>query len=561
MRRARLNIHRKRSSKIRTYLIKFCGWGCVTVLIAALISFRVSTDLTDINLKPLLLTSIIVFFIYAFFNIALSPISSAITVLFFTALLRLASFKKRAATGEPLIFGDISHTTHISIALKYVQLHEFILVLIAIVLLIGINWVKSRNLILRKWWRYAILCGLVVVTLTQAHHLVMTTAANANKMGIPYYSWDWPHNYKTNGLIVHLAQTGNRPQPVSITEQERIEFNRLYTNAVPANDSPSLFINILCESCWYKEGLLDDEFIPIKKLATTEFRAVSPVFGGGTPNATLELLSGLSTHNPAVAGIIYQEYRDFFADATSTLPSHLRANNFQTESLHNYLQKFWFRDEVEPKLGFTAFHGIEQIAPHDEPVYPRDKILYDHAISRIEGAAGKKLFLHLATMYTHGPYTDGNGSEPIANYRKKLRASINDMEEFITSIRSKYPEAVFFIYGDHKPSLPETQLSPSSGRHEIGDVPVLIIDPIADRANKLRSQTEGRPFFCFPAVVAEIYYRMDLPVKKYNETACSEYKGSHYMEAANSIPAWVYTAAMFDETASVPLYDLVSSSR
>src|SRR5690606_5826598 len=91
----------------------------------------------------------------------------------------------------------------------------------------------------------------------------------------------------------------------------------------PAANSPRKFIVILCESCWNDDRLFREEFKPLLDLDPVEMRGVSPVFGAGTPNATLELLSGLPTNNPAVAGVVYQEYRDYFGAHTATLPSYL----------------------------------------------------------------------------------------------------------------------------------------------------------------------------------------------------------------------------------------------
>src|SRR5690606_25003910 len=117
---------------------------------------------------------------------------------------------------------------------------------------------------------------------------------------------------------------------------------------------------------------------PLLDLDPVEMRGVSPVFGAGTPNATLELLSGLPTNNPAVAGVVYQEYRDYFGAHTATLPSYLAGSGYQTVSVHNFMGQFWFRKRVEPKLGFGAFYGSEELLPGVVLTsYPHDEVLFD----------------------------------------------------------------------------------------------------------------------------------------------------------------------------------------
>ncbi|MBR7654813.1 sulfatase-like hydrolase/transferase [Brucella oryzae] len=432
-------------------------------------------------------------------------------------------------------------------ALKYINFYDIVSIILILFIFLYALCVSRKSIFNKSWQRYVFFIIFVLGFIFNFHQSILVIAGSVERFGIPYYSWNWPYNYRSNGLLVHLVQTGNRPLPKKISNNNRSEFEQLYERAVPAADSPSVFITILCESCWYDDGLLADEFNPLKKLATVELRGVSPVFGGGTPNASFEIISGLPSHNPAVAGIIYQEYRDFFAKRTSTLPSHLKANAFKTESLHNYLQSFWFRDQVEPKMGFSVFHGIEQMLPNEPTGYPRDSILYEHALSRLESAHGQKMFMHLATMYTHGPYTGDDADTPLGIYRNKLRVSIADMASFIRSVQRIYPEAVVLIYGDHKPALPETQPGPSDDRQRIGDVPVLLVDPNKDRASELQSRVNGKPFYCFTTAIAEFYYKMNLPISKYTNSICANYVGSNYMQAAASVPGWLYTTAMFGE--------------
>lgn len=58
---------------------------------------------------------------------------------------------------------------------------------------------------------------------------------------------------------------------------------------------PKYFIYILCESCWNDKWHFKELFNPLIDEGATSLRTISPVFGGGTPNAEFEMYTGLSS--------------------------------------------------------------------------------------------------------------------------------------------------------------------------------------------------------------------------------------------------------------------------
>ncbi|MFI3905701.1 sulfatase-like hydrolase/transferase [Ochrobactrum sp. S1502_03] len=439
-----------------------------------------------------------------------------------------------------------SHLNHISILTKYIT-HEkifFILLAISIILFYKFNFSKIR----KRIKNYIFLVATLFLFTLNFHQIVQSVARSAEDQGLVYYNWDFPQNQKINGLAVHLIQTGKRPAPVAITSNQRADFQKLIDNATPLETSPTTFIMILCESCWHDENTFKEAFTPLSNKADAVLRGVSPVYGGGTPNATFEFLTALPTHHPSLSGIIYQEYRDYFATKTSTLPAHLQSNGFRTESIHNYLGGFWFRSTVEPKLGFDRFIGIEDIdytAVDDD--YPSDTVLFGKALSVIKENQGKsKLFMHLATMYTHGPYRVRNGDGGVEYYREKLSKSVLDISKFIDDVRLIDKNSVILIYGDHKPGLPIMVHFLNEGKHLLGDVPVLLFDSNRDRATSAKSELNGKPFYCMSSSLSRIYYGIELPAGRYTEASCRAYNGDSYEAVSRSVPDWVYSAALFD---------------
>ncbi|QYM73332.1 sulfatase-like hydrolase/transferase [Pseudochrobactrum sp. Wa41.01b-1] len=521
--------------------------------IAAFIAISFSwknDDILSVNYNSVIFSAVLCLIFFKLLLLLFSPLLCFSFILILAAIIRHASNIKEENTNEPLIYGDISHINHIGLALKFIPTYALILGLISLLL---ISTILIKQAIKRKKNKTSlkiIILSLITLTIYSSGEISSLIIKQSKNFGIKYYSWDWKYNALENGLLIHLLQTSLRPNPVKLTRNQTEEFTNYIKRSAITIDAPKLFINILCEACWYDEHLLKNSFQPLIELGGIEMRGISPIFGGGTPNASIEMLTGLPIVNPALSGVVYQEYRDFITNETSTLPAHLLNNGIRTFSAHNYTKKFWFREAVEPKLGFEAFFGIEDMNPEDRSGdwYPRDTILYNFTLQEILKLNNERAFINLATVYTHGPFEELDNDGGITNYQNKIDTAINDIVDFIKKVKTVEPGAVFLIYGDHKPYLKATENYKSLSRHDRGDMPVLIIDPNIERAKKLKVSTNKKPFYCYATSVSSIYYGMKLPIGKYTDDVCDAYKPDDYEILSRSIPAWVYSAALFNKT-------------
>lgn len=419
-------------------------------------------------------------------------------------------------------------------------------------LIITLLIMASIYYLCKKVFKYKILILAIPAALSVAtiysKNLSTILIEKTYKLGLSYYDWDWHHNAVENGLLIHLLYTSNRPSPVKMTDEQKEEFNNLINNTQIKSQSTKLFISILCEACWYDDKLFKDTFQPLMEMGGLEVRGISPIIGGGTPNSSIEMLTGLPIVNPALSGVVYQEYRDFIRDKTSTLPSHLQDNGFRTFSAHNFARRFWFRSTVEPRLGFQDFYGIEDMNPKEksDDYYPRDTILFNFALQEISKESNKPLFVNLATVYTHSPFIERDGDGGSAHYKEKITTSIADMATFISAVKEINPDAVFLIYGDHKPRLQVLDDYKYADKHKRGDMPVILIDPDSDRAKRFTSKVNGKPFYCYATATAKTYYEMELPISKYTDNICQSYSQEHYDYLSKSLPAWIYSAVLFN---------------
>ncbi|MDM8344524.1 LTA synthase family protein [Pseudochrobactrum sp. sp1633] len=480
--------------------------------------------------------------IYSLLSIVITPIPSFLILSGSIYAIYKTSKLKLIATGEPLILGDISHINHISIAAKYAPKFFIILILISLISLFFymiFRMLKMSNL-------KRLLAVVCVSSLILSYQVISQLVSYYQQNGsLKYYAAVWQHNANANGLLLHLIQTGQRPIPDKPTKAQAELFNQL-AEKPSINAATNTFIAILCESCWHDDQLFSDEFDPLTKEGMIGMRGISPIFGGGTVNSSFEILTGLPTLNGSVGGIIYQEYRDLLRKNTVTLPSILAENDIHTESLHNHDGSFWFRNRVEPRLGFNQFFGLEDMPPpmNYPNGFPRDKVLFDFALDRIVASNNKNIFLHLATVHGHGPYDEVNGDNGHGSYISKMKATVEDLVEFIQKIKRIKPDTVILVYGDHKPALPSLSPFLNESSHIRGDVPIWVLDSNQNRVSALKHSIDGKPFYCFPSAISKIYYNFDYAVSNFTSDACTQYEPEQYLDLSASIPGWVYTAAL-----------------
>lgn len=362
--------------------------------ISALAIFIASIDIENNFTNNISVTSITIHIVlsicaYTLLRIIFSKFTSILIFSFICILLHYSSTQKYLHTKEPLISNDIFSLSLLHIGSMYADTSTMSLVLLSISILLIMSVFHWK-----KIGFFIVIVRTIIFTLAMYSTSIIFnntkeyTSGLLSDFGITYYNWDMPVNFNTNGIFIHLFQTTVRNIPSKPNSDEWDNFISLIPR--PAINATRRMIIILCEACWYEKDRFYDEFSPLVKLGATEMRGISPVYGGGTPNATIELMSGLPVRNSAVTGVLYHEYRDLFASRTWTLPYQLKSSGYITASMHNYYKDFWYRSRVEPKLGLSEFYGIEDMpAEKTGEDWPRDKVVYDYAREFLKGEGRK----------------------------------------------------------------------------------------------------------------------------------------------------------------------------
>jgi phosphoglycerol transferase MdoB-like AlkP superfamily enzyme len=493
-------------------------------------------------------------------------------------VLSIGNQEKLYTTQEPLLWTDLLQTAHLPIIWAYMQWwHPILIIVLSIGCIFGFYYSWRLD---PPSWRQSLISMFLAALLTplalypffsgQTQYDLRYGGLSLamEHIGIRYVPWDKTRNIQRNGLPFHLVQTSYRTLPKKATKEQIQEFNTL--NNAPNLSSyprPKHIIFILCESCWHNEQFFNDDFLSLRQQGFVHFRGVSPVFGGGTVNASFEMLSGLPSTHPSLSGIIYQEYAKQLSPKMTTLPWKLHDLGYHTIAMHAYHRNFWQRNIVKPKIGFDHFlsgEGMNIKLPADK--WETDQILYTKAKDVLLKHKNQPLFLYLITISTHGPYGEGSNENKISTFKQRLNQAISDIADFANYVRIHHPDSLLLVYGDHKPELGnfyyKNGIFPRSSNDELlqdemaisrspvpihirGDVPIYMYHRDRNRLQQFAEEAEGLPFFCIIKRLNDHFLFTNLPVFGIKPSPCDHYKSINYNEIVKKFPDWLYDISLF----------------
>jgi len=285
---------------------------------------------------------------------------------------------------------------------------------------------------------------------------------------VQYFNVTAPEDYCEQAIDEILTRHGLAGKPVG-------------TTAPADTQKPVNLIVILGESFWDPTALKgvtfgDKDPIPTFRRLAREFGRVDmvcPVFGGGTCDSELEVLTGcnMAFFPPGSA-----PYKYYIRKPMPSLASILRDQGYQTIAVHAVEDSYFNDREVQPRLGFDTFLNATRWK-HVEKIqhYITDASTSREVIRIADAAAkeGKPFFISVNSMEVHWPYPADryyNRTE-LANLQAprldpKLRGTL---ETYISGLRradkalkmlvdhfaeSEDPTMIVF-YGDHLPAIGE----------------------------------------------------------------------------------------------------------
>jgi len=203
---------------------------------------------------------------------------------------------------------------------------------------------------------------------------------------------------------------------------------------------------------------------------------IVPVFGGGTANTELELLTGSAMF--FMGNAYYIPYsnteRYFFRNVTTAMPWVFRENGYRTVAVHPYTRYFFNRHINYPRLGFDQYVAYEDM---DDPVYKgwyvSDEFFTDMIIEQILLAeqTDEPLFLFGISMQNHwefweykyegfpqdvtarSPYLSDAELGQLNAYLQGIYDADKQLGRLIDFIEARDTPTIVVFFGDHLPII------------------------------------------------------------------------------------------------------------
>ena len=250
----------------------------------------------------------------------------------------------------------------------------------------------------------------------------------------------------------------------------------------PANTpKPINLILVLSESFWDPTALAgvtfgDKDPIPTFRRLARDFGRVDmvcPVFGGGTCDSELEVLTGcnMAFFPPGSA-----PYKYYIRKPTPSLASILRDQGYNTIAVHAVEDSYFNDREVQPRLGFDTFLNATKWKHVEKVQYYITDASTSREVIRIADAAAKEdkpFFISVNSMEVHWPYPadryynridmanlqapdlDPKLRETLETYIAGLRRADKALKMLVDHFSKSDEPTMIVFYGDHLPALGE----------------------------------------------------------------------------------------------------------
>ena len=417
---------------------------------------------------------------------------------------------KRQATGEPFQVSDMFLTSHTHALFGYVQWTDWL----QGAAIIPALYLAATNLRFRLWSvPLAALCmGLLSTYRVEA--VANWIHDNSYWIGVENLTFSQAESERMNGLATHLyfSTAGLRLRTYS-TDEVKAAVAALDvgpTSETRTTPQPDIFI-VLGEAWWRDPSDKQSPLDKLVKAGFTEGSLISPVYGGTTPNAEFEVLTAVPARSFRSGIIPYQHYLEYFTDEMRSLPRLLAELGYISHAYHNFEPRFWLRDKVYPRFGFTSFDSMDSMTLVKQPNgWPKDEGLYARVLGRLQES--KPQFHFIVSVETHGPYAqdkakdviDGVLHPGITDYHTRLSSAVDTLQAFEGNLRERGKPFVLFVFGDHLPGLRLHQWKmgwKSERDPRLHQIPFLVSSN-SDEATVLRDKLNARPLFCVgPALV------------------------------------------------------------
>ncbi len=312
--------------------------------------------------------------------------------------------------------------------------------------------------------------------------------------------WDPVSDYRANGAITGFARYINpkvMDAPAGYSGADMADIaDRYFEAAEEINQTRTgditdqSVIMILCESCKPPSMTPNLEvepnptpFLEAIGQTTSSGRMLSTSLGGGTANIEYQSLTGLSMglFSPMMTTPFQQlvPISSYLPNATNWWP--------KSQAVHVYQPNMYSRDIDYQKFGVDHFWSLREpdvVSCTDklpDSPYISDACAYQSALDALSVYPDENQFISLITMQNHGAYTysypdggdfdisgqalgDGKNDRQIETFVQGMNYTDQATEDFLAKLDELDRPVTVVWYGDHSPSIYDSDLNSRSDR-------------------------------------------------------------------------------------------------
>lgn len=396
-----------------------------------------------------------------------APSVSALVAIMLLAALALVSNIKLKVLGEPLVFTDFALIAavfrHPQFYVSALRPWQIVLLSAGLGAMIALLARFSASGFEQRLVGLALLFGaagaLAIMLRARCWNALAYSAAPA-----PEADADADADVERDGLVATLL--------IHWIRWHRLENPSPCSAPLIPGRSKQLVIIIQCESFTDPVAVFGDPALELPGLAAARRvawragRLMVPGFGAYTMRTEYGVLFGRGEDELGLRR--FDPFLTAAGEASFALPNRLDRSEWSSIFVHPHDLRFYGRDALMPKAGFTQLVGEDGCAAPapGEGRYVTDAAIGDAILTLAEKAADATL-IYAVTIENHGPWPTGSGNDcgdPGAPYLKLLGHGDALLARLVTSLPQLGRPVTLCFFGDHRPSIPGAS-DPGSERH------------------------------------------------------------------------------------------------
>lgn len=385
--------------------------------------------------------------------------TSAVLVAALSAFVAMASNVKNKVLGEPLVFSDFAligavfrHPQFYVSALRGWQIAVIAVGVAAVVVMV--LWLSSAAIAPR-------LGGLALVL---GAGWLLASVLHSRQWNDLAARPDAIRDVHAHGLIATLLAHWTR---------WRMLDDPAPCTAPLINGHPNqLVIIVQCESfadpvdLWGNPALCLPGLAMARALAQQSGKMLAHGFGAYTMRTEYGVLFGRGEDELGLRK--FDPFLTAHRETSFSLAQRLNADAWNCHFVHPHDLRFYGRNELMVKAGFTSLIGPDAFCPPAPGAgrYVSDAAIADKIMEMAQTAISATL-IYAVTIENHGPWPSGKNASPGASgdqYLQLLKRSDAALARLVEMARMQERPVILCFFGDHRPSIPGVS-EPGDHRH------------------------------------------------------------------------------------------------